>query len=226
MARGVRGGGLPGAACRRSALGLEAAIGRVTAEAVWARRSSPAYDAAAMDGIAVRAAATVGASPTTPLLLAPGDFATVDTGDPLPEGFDAVVMREHVHREGAEAELREAATPYQHVRSIGEDVSATELLLPEGHRLRPVDVAAAGAAGVTELVVHRRPVVAILPTGDEIRALGEPLAGGEIPDTNSLMLAGQAREAGCETITLPIVRDDPDAHRRGAPRRGGAVATW
>ena len=83
-------------------------------------------------------------------------------------------MREYVHREGAEAELREAATPYQHVRSIGEDVSATELLLPEGHRLRPVDVAAAGAAGVTELVVRRRPVVAIVPTGDEIRPLGEP----------------------------------------------------
>jgi putative molybdopterin biosynthesis protein len=207
-------------------LGLEAAIGRVTAEAVWARRSSPAYDAAAMDGIAVRAAATVGASPTTPLLLAPGDFATVDTGDPLPDDFDAVVMREHVHREGAEAELREAATPYQHVRSIGEDVSATELLLPEGHRLRPVDVAAAGAAGITELVVRRRPVVAILPTGDEIRALGEPLAGGEIPDTNSLMLAGQAREAGCETSTLPIVRDEPDriaAALHGAAARSDLV---
>lgn len=194
----------------RDRLALEAAIGRVTAEAVWARRSSPAYDAAAMDGIAVRAAATVGASPTTPLVLDAGEFATVDTGDPLPEGFDAVVMREHVHREGVAAELRAAATPYQHVRSIGEDVSATELLLPEGHRLRPVDVAAAGAAGITELVVRRRPVVAIVPTGDEIRALGEPLAGGEIPDTNSLMLAGQARDAGCETITLPIVRDEPE----------------
>src|SRR5215207_9614522 len=191
-------------------LGLEAAVGRVTAESVWARRSSPAYDTAAMDGIAVRAVATVGATPTTPLLLASGDFATVDTGDPLPDGFDAVVMREHVHADGAKAELRAAATPYQHVRSIGEDVSATELLLPEGHRLRPVDVAAAGAAGITELVVRRRPQVAILPTGDEIRPLGAALAAGEIPDTNSLMLAGQAREAGCHTVALAIVRDDPD----------------
>jgi putative molybdopterin biosynthesis protein len=190
-------------------VGLEAAIGRVTAEAVWARGSSPAYDAAAMDGIAVRAADTVGASPTSPLLLDAGQFATVDTGDPLPEDFDAVVMREDVHRAGDRAELRAAATPYQHVRSIGEDVSATELLLPEGHRLRPVDVAAAGAAGMTELVIRRAPVVAIVPTGDEIRALGEPLADGEIPDTNSLMLAGQAREAGCEAVVLPIVRDDP-----------------
>jgi molybdopterin molybdotransferase/putative molybdopterin biosynthesis protein len=163
-----------------------------------------------MDGIAVRAAATVGASPTTPLELDGGDFVTVDTGDPLPEGFDAVVMREDVHRNGAKAELQAAAAPYQHVRSIGEDVSATELLLPEGHRLRPVDVAAAGAAGLNELVVRRRPVVAIVPTGDEIRPLGTTLARGEIPDTNSLMLAGQAREAGCETVKLAIVPDAPD----------------
>jgi putative molybdopterin biosynthesis protein len=191
-------------------VGLEAAIGRVTAEAVWAQRSSPAYDSAAMDGIAVRASATVGASLTTPLLLAPGDFAPVDTGDPLPDDFDAVVMREDVHFNGAKAELRAAAAPYQHVRSIGEDVSATELLLPEGHRLRPVDVAAAAAAGVAELVVRRRPVVAIVPTGDEIRPLGTPLDRGEIPDTNSLMLAGQAREAGCETLVPAIVPDDAD----------------
>jgi putative molybdopterin biosynthesis protein len=191
-------------------LGLEAAVGRVTAEAVWARRSSPDYDTAAMDGIAVRAAATVGASPTTPLQLDGGDFVTVDTGDPLPDGFDAVVMREDVHLNGSRAELQAAAAPYQHVRSIGEDVSATELLLPEGHRLRPVDVAAAGAAGVTELVVRRRPVVAIVPTGDEIRPLGSTLARGEIPDTNSLLLAGQARQANCETVTLPIIHDDPD----------------
>jgi putative molybdopterin biosynthesis protein len=191
-------------------VGLAAAVGRVTAEAVWARRSSPAYDTAAMDGIAVRAAATVGAGPTTPLLLEAGDFVTVDTGDPLPDGFDAVVMREDVHLNGAMAELQAAAAPYQHVRSIGEDVSATELLLPEGHRLRPVDVAAAGAAGLTELVARRRPSVAVVPTGDEIRPLGTSLHRGEIPDTNSLMLAGQAREAGCETEILAIVPDDPD----------------
>ena len=123
------------------------AVGRVTAEPVWARRSSPAFDSAAMDGIAVRAADTVGAAETTPVLL--DDFEVVDTGDPLPAGYDAVVMREHVHRTAdGRAELRAAVPPYQHVRSIGEDISATELLLPEGHRLRPVDVAACAAAGV------------------------------------------------------------------------------
>ncbi len=183
------------------------AIGRVTAEPVWALRSSPAFDAAGMDGVAVLAADTVGASETSPLVVA--DFDVVDTGDPLPEGRDAVVMREHVHAVDGGVELLAAAPPYQHVRSIGEDVSAGELLLPGGHRLRAVDVAAAASAGVTEFVVRRRPVVAVLPTGDEIRPVGTEPATGEIIDTNSLMLAGQASEHGCDAVCLPIEPDDP-----------------
>ncbi len=147
---------------------LAQAVGRVTAEAVWATRSSPSFDAAAMDGIAVRAADTVGAGETTPVLIEPGEYVVVDTGDPLPDGFDAVVMREQVHYSNEAAELRSAVAPFQHVRSIGEDVATAELLLPEGHRLRPVDIAAAAAAGATELVVRRQPVVAVLPTGDEV----------------------------------------------------------
>jgi putative molybdopterin biosynthesis protein len=190
-------------------LELAEAIGRVTAEAVWATRSSPPFDAAAMDGIAVRAADTIGASDTAPVLLDAGSYAVMDTGDPIPEGLDAVVMREDVHYEDDRAELRAAAVPYQHVRSIGEDVSATELLLPVGHRLRAVDVAAAAAAGATSVLVRRAPVVAVLPTGDEIRPLGADTGPGEIVDTNSLMLAGQAREAGCETLVLDIAPDDP-----------------
>ncbi|MCI2416865.1 molybdopterin biosynthesis protein [Saccharopolyspora sp. K220] len=191
---------------------VAAAVGRVTAEPVWARRSSPAFDSAGMDGIAVRAADTVGAAETTPVLLAPSDFEVVDTGDPLPLGYDAVVMREQVHRtEHGEAELRAAVPPYQHVRSIGEDISATELLLPEGHRLRPVDVAACAAAGVTELGVRRAPIVVIVPTGDEIRPIGTEPAPGEILDTNSLMLASQAREVGCDARVTDIVPDDPEA---------------
>ncbi|MHA6616897.1 molybdopterin biosynthesis protein [Pseudonocardia sp. DLS-67] len=183
------------------------AVGRVTAEPVWARRSSPAFDSAGMDGIAVRAADTVGAAETTPVLLA--DFAVVDTGDPLPDGYDAVVMREHVHHVGEAAEVRSAVPPYQHVRSIGEDVSASELLLPAGHRLRPVDVAAAAAAGAVELAVRRAPVVVVVPTGDEIRPIGTEPAPGEILDTNSLMLAAQARELGCSARVTPIIPDDP-----------------
>ena len=184
------------------------AVGRVTAEPVWAAVSSPAYDAAAMDGIAVRAADTAGATETAPVLLE--RFAVVDTGDALPEGFDAVVMREHVHHTGGRAELRGAATPYQHVRTIGEDVSATELLLPEAQRLGPVEVAAVAAAGLTRLRVRARPVVTVIPTGDEVRPVGTAVGPGEVLDTNSLMLAAQAREAGCVAETAAIEPDDPD----------------
>ena len=188
---------------------LADAAGRGTAEPVWATRSSPPFDAAGMDGVAVRAADTLGAGETTPLYLDPDTYDVVDTGDPMPDGRDAVVMRAHVHYSGGSAELRTAVPPYQHVRSIGEDVSTAELLLPEGHRLRAVALAAAAAAGATDLLVRRRPRVSVLPTGDEVRPIGTETGPGEILDTNSLMLAVQAREAGCEAHCLPIEPDDP-----------------
>src|SRR5215472_12173326 len=186
------------------------AAGLVTAAPIWAVRSSPPFDAAGMDGIAVRSAGTLGASETTPVWLAPDSYDVVDTGDPMPDDKDAVVMREHVHYDVAgHAELRAAVAPYQHVRSIGEDVSAGELLLPEGHRLRAADLAAAAAAGQTQLSVRKKALVLILPTGDEVRPIGTEPGPGQILDTNSLMLAEQAREAGCEARVLPIEPDDP-----------------
>jgi putative molybdopterin biosynthesis protein len=191
-------------------LSLDQAVGRVTAEPVWATRSSPPFDAAAMDGIAVRSAETVGASETSPVRLEPDSFEIVDTGDPVPRDFDAVVMREDVHEVDGGVELQAAAAPFQHVRSIGEDVSAAELLLPAGHRLRPVDVAAAGAAGAAELAVRRRPVVTVIPTGDELRPVASDLAEGELPDTNSLMLSAQAEAAGCEAHRFEITPDVPE----------------
>ncbi len=205
-------------------LELEQALGRVTAAPVWALRSSPAFDAAAMDGIALRAADTFGATETAPRRIE--RFVIVDTGDALPEGCDAVVMREQLHWEDGVPEVRAAAAPWQHVRTIGEDVSATELLLPEGHRLRAVDLAAAAAAGHTTLSVRRAPHVIVIPTGDELRPLGSEPAPGELLDTNSLMLAAQAREAGCTAETLSIVPDDPEligAALRGAVERADLV---
>jgi putative molybdopterin biosynthesis protein len=187
------------------------AAGLVTAAPVWAVRSSPPFDAAGMDGIAVRAADTVLASETTPVWLDEDAYDVVDTGDPMPDGRDAVVMREHVHYDDAgRAELRAAVAPYQHVRSIGEDVAAGELLLPEGHRLRAADLAAMVAAGQTAASVRKRALVFIVPTGDEVRPVGTEPGPGEILDTNSLMLAEQAREAGCDARVLPIEPDDPD----------------
>ena len=190
---------------------LTEAAGLVTAAPVWAVRSSPPFDAAGMDGIAVTAADVVRASETTPVWLDADGYDVVDTGDPMPDGRDAVVMREHVHYDGdGRAELRAAVPPYQHVRSIGEDVAAGELLLPEGHRLRAADLAAMAAAGQTAAAVRKRALVLILPTGDEVRPIGTEPGPGEIPDTNSLMLAEQAREAGCDAAVLPIEPDDPD----------------
>src|SRR5690348_7394287 len=186
------------------------AAGLVTAAPVWATCSSPPFDAAGMDGIAICAADTLGASETSPVYLAPDAYDVVDTGDPMPVGRDAVVMREHVHYDPeGRAELLAAVPPYQHVRSIGEDVSAGELLLPEGHRLRPADLAAAVAAGAKQLTVRKRAAVLVLPTGDEIVPIGTEPGTDEILDTNSLMLAEQAREAGCEAGVLPIEPDSP-----------------
>ena len=207
-------------------LPLDQAVGRVTAEPVWATRSSPPFDAAAMDGIAVHSAATIGASETSPVRLDAAAFELVDTGDPIQGDFDAVVMREDVHEVDGGVELQAAAAPYQHIRSIGEDVSAAELLLPAGHRLRPVDVAAAGAAGATELVVRRQPVVTVIPTGDEIRPIGSELGEGDLPDTNSVMIAAQAEAAGCEAHRFEITPDVPDqiaAAARAAAARSDLV---
>lgn len=209
----------------RVALPLAEAVGRVTAEAIWATRSSPAFDSAGMDGIAVTASDTVGAGERTPVLLAADGYDVVDTGDPMPPGRDAVVMREHVHHvdDSGGAELSAAVAPYAHVRTIGEDIAASELLLPAGHRLRPVDVAAAGAAGATQVVVYRSPTVVVIPTGDEIVPVGTTPAPGQILDTNSLMLAAQAREAGARATVTGVVRDDP-ALIAAAVREAAAAA--
>ena len=136
----------------------------------------------------------------------------------MPDGFDAVVMREHVHYDErrARVELRAAAAPYQHVRSIGEDVSAAELLLPDGPSAAPRRRRRRRRGGRDRAAwCAARPVVAVIPTGDEIRPVGTEPAPGEILDTNSLMLAAQAEAAGCEAWRSPIVPDVPERDRGG-----------
>ena len=191
---------------------LNCVRGRVTAEPVWAKISSPHYDSAAMDGIAVRASDTVGATETSPLQLAVGKQAVwVDTGDPVPDGFDAVIMVEVVHEvDGNILEIQSPAAPYQHVRPLGEDIVATELVLPENHTLRPVDLGACAAAGLSELPVRRKPSVAVIPTGNELVQVGSDLKPGDIIEFNSLVLAGMVEEWGGEATTLQVVPDDFD----------------
>lgn len=191
---------------------------RITAGPVYARRSVPHEHCSAMDGIAVRAEDTFGASETAPVRLGPRQFEVLDTGDPIPVDRDTVVMVEDVRwlPDGG-AELVEAAPPWQHVRLAGEDVVATEMLLPGNHLLRPPDVAALLAAGVREVPVRRRPRVAVLPTGDE---LVDPLAGPEVQDapgaileTNSHLIAGLVEEWGGEAVRHAAVPDRVEAVR-------------
>lgn len=195
---------------------LDIALGRVTAQAVWARISSPHYHASAMDGYALRAEASHGASETSPVRLGVGvDAIYVDTGDPLPVGTNAVVMIEEVQQVAGEfgeaIEIIEALPPWRHVRAMGEDMVASELVLPANHKLRPQDLGALAGSGHSSVQVYRRPRVAIIPTGTELVLPGAPLKPGDIIEYNSLVLGAQAQEAGCEVTRYPIHRDDRPA---------------
>ncbi|MDI6870161.1 MAG: molybdopterin biosynthesis protein [Bacillota bacterium] len=197
---------------------LDACLGRVTAGPVLARRSSPHYPAAAMDGIAVRAAETAGAGETTPVVLPEERAVPVNTGEALPAGCDAVVMIEHVRQVPGGFELRAAVTPWENVRPVGEDLVVSEVILPEGHRLRPVDLGALLAGGVSRVSVRRRPRVAVLPTGTELVDLAadpdRDLQPGQIVEYNSRVIAGLVAEWGGEPQRLAPVPDRPGELRR------------
>lgn len=196
---------------RTETVPVQEALDRVTAQAVYARICAPHYNASAMDGVALDAALTFGATETTPVRLEPSQYVPVDTGDPLPDGCDAVVMIEDCVRDGDGIRFYQAAAPWQHVRQIGEDVSAGDMILPS---FTPVEPAAAGAllaGGVWEVEVLKKPRVAILPTGDEIVPPGKTPARGEIIEFNSTIFSGLLRRYGAEPVTYPIVRDTYEA---------------
>lgn len=191
---------------------LQQALGRVTAEPVWAKVSSPHYHASAMDGFAVDADATRGATETRPVLLKLGAAAfPLDTGDPLPPNTNAVIKIEDTHcvaqPDGDSIEILAATPPWRYVRPMGEDMVAGELVLPANHRLRPQDLGAVAGSGHTEVAVYRRPQVAILPTGAELVAPGAELKPGDIIEYNSLVLGAMAEEAGAVVVRLPITCD-------------------
>ncbi len=201
----------------------ENAAGRVTAEPVWARLSSPHYHASAMDGFALRAEQTAGAMPTAPVTLEIGPQAQyVDTGDPLPDWANAVVPIENVEpldfdqrpvddlRHPDLIRLRAALTPWSHVRPMGEDIVATQLVLPAGQVLRPVDLGALAASGLTAVKVSKRPRVGVLPTGTELVEVGQPVKPGDIIEYNSVVLAAQVKNWGGAPRRYPISADNFD----------------
>ncbi len=199
----------------------ENALGRVITEPIVAKVSSPHYHAAAMDGFVVRSDQTTGAQPGHPVVLDVGNQARyVDTGDPVPEGFDAVIPIENIEsldeagalaldiRRPNSVRIRAAVTPWSHIRMMGEDIIVTQLVLAAGQSLRPVDLGAIAAAGYQEIKVALRPRVAILPTGSELVPMGSQLAPGDILEYNSLVLAAQVRKWGGLATRLPIIPDD------------------
>ncbi len=186
-------------------------LGRVTAEAIHAKVSSPFYHASAMDGYAVRFHETFGASERTPVQLILHEQAVpLNTGDPVPEGFNAVIMVEDVNITGDYVEILSPSTPYEHVRAVGEDIVQTELILPENHLIRPVDIGAMLSSGNYEVRVRRKPVVTIIPTGNEVVEPGTPLKTGNIIDSNSYMIGALANQWGAEYSRSDVVPDNKE----------------
>jgi molybdopterin molybdotransferase len=236
------------AACSFEAVGVERvplgdALGRRLGEDVAAELDVPGFDRATMDGYAVAASSTFGASEANPALLrlvgsvdmgqgtelrlGPGDAARIATGGMLPAGADAVVMVEHTEEiDGESLEASRSVAPGQHVLGRGEDVRQGEIVLPRGARLRPQELGLLAALGRTELSVHRRPLVAIISTGDEVVPIEREPGPGQIRDVNSTTLAAMVEQAGAVARPLGLVPDDPAAlgrASRGALAEADAV---
>ena len=196
-----------GMAYRTETVAAAEALDRVTAHAVYARICAPHYNACAMDGIALDAAVTFGASETTPVTLKETQYVRADTGDPLPKGCNAVVMIEDCVEMDGGITLYSAAAPWQHVRQIGEDVAAGDMILSSFTAIEPAMMGALLAGGVLHVEVLAKPRVGIIPTGDEIVAPSEHPADGEVMEFNSAIFSGMLRRFGAEPVTYPIVPD-------------------
>ncbi len=217
-----------GLRCSTEWIPAHRSLHRVTAAPVIASGSVPHYHGAAMDGIAVKASSTFGAGDTAPLQLKLGqDAFPVDTGDALPPDTDAVIMIERVEPvDDAAVQIRSAAFPWQHVRKVGEDIVAGELLLPQYHRIRPADVGSLLAGGVPEVQVYARPKVWIQPTGTELipAERAAEAAPGQIIEFNGMVLSGMVEECGGEALLKEIVVDDYQSIKRAVSEAAGSDA--
>jgi len=216
---------------KRELVSTEDSLGRITAEPIFARISSPYYQAAAMDGVVVRARDTYEASESSPITLKINqDFHFINTGNPIPFGFDAVIKIEDINPvnefkreknkdisndfndDSKEENIKEikifsAVSPGQHIRNIGEDVVANQLIIPVNHKIRPVDMGALLAGGVNQLFARRKPRVAVIPTGDELISPGEEISPGKIIEYNSQIIKGLIYEWGGKARVYEIVKD-------------------
>ena len=173
-------------------------LGRITYEAVYAKLSSPGYNAAAMDGIAVISKNTEKASENNPLALELNrDFMYINTGNQIVEPYDAVIMIEDViEKEDGHIQILQSAYPWQHIRQIGEDIVATEMIIPSKHKIKPMDIGALILGGTEVLKVYRKPKVGIIPTGTEIVERVSEIEDGKIVDSNSRVFEAMVKEYG------------------------------
>ena len=186
------------------------ALGRITETAVFAKYCSPLYNAAAMDGVAVNSDITIGATEANPVTLKQGtDFVVVDTGDPIKNPCDAVIMAEDlIEMENGDLQIVEPAAPWQHVRPIGEDIVAGEMIIPSRHKIRPIDIGVLLAGGITKISVIKQPSVAIFPTGTEIIEPDQEPKEGDIIESNSRMFEAMAKQNGANPTRFAPIADD------------------
>jgi putative molybdopterin biosynthesis protein len=181
-------------------------VGRMTAEPIFARYSVPEVHLAAMDGIAVRSKDTLGASEQHPVNLVKA--VRVNTGNVVPPEFDAVIMIEDVHVTGEGFTVRKAAPPWQHVRPAGEDIGESEMALPSHHLIRPSDLGALAAYGITDVPVLTVRI-GLIPTGSELVPHGNHPAPGQVVESNTVMAEAMLGSLGARCTRYPMVKDDP-----------------
>ena len=187
------------------------ACGRLTVNAAYARICSPHYNASAMDGVAVDAAKTFTASERTPVTLTPDDYIVVDTGDPLPENCDAVIMVEDLIEAGdGNYDIISSVYPWQNVRQVGEDICMGDMIAPSGTVLTPSLCGALLAGGITEIEVVKTPLVGIIPTGDEIVEPTDNPGKGDIIEFNSTVFKGMLSGFNADAKVYPITPDKKD----------------
>jgi len=197
-------------------LSVPDAVGRVLAEPVAAKISSPNFHLSAMDGIAVKAKNTFGAVETKPKgLLIGRDAFYVNTGHVLPENTDAVIMIEHINAlDEKRIEIEAPAFPWQHVRKVGEDIVATELLFPRNHVITPYCIGALLSGGVLSVLVKKKPKVLVIPTGSELvdwrESSPEDLKPGQVLETNSFVLGKLIESSGGVYVRHEMLTDDQE----------------
>jgi putative molybdopterin biosynthesis protein len=194
-------------------------VKRVLSEPVYAKVSSPDYHAAAMDGIALDAKKSFGASETSPKKLIIGKNAFyINTGNIMPKDTNAVIMIEHVNKAEDGVIIEAPAFPWQYVRKIGEDIVATELLFPTNHVISPYCIGALLSGGVYEVSVRKKPRVLIIPTGSELadwrQTEAKDIKKGAVLETNSYVLGNLAKECGAEFKRFDITEDNQDVIKK------------